>query len=82
MLVLDFQDHDHDEAMQTLPILSDPNFIPAIHRELGPGQTRRWLHPAIQVRRKTGLSCNRSFLVFATKASAVRADSMEILVSC
>ena len=51
MLVLDFQDHDHDEAMQTLPILSDPNFIPAIHRELGPGQTRRWLHPAIQVRR-------------------------------
>ncbi len=34
--------------MQLLPILSDPNFIPALHRELGPGQSRRWLHPALQ----------------------------------
>jgi len=35
--------------MKILPILSDPNFIPALHRELGPGQSRRWLHPALQV---------------------------------
>ena len=31
-----------------LPIVRDPQFIPRIHRELGPGSARRWDHPGLQ----------------------------------
>ena len=34
--------------MTRLPIVRDPQFIPRIHRELGPGSARRWEHPGLQ----------------------------------
>ena len=34
--------------MTRLPVVRDPQFLPRVHRELGPGSARRWEHPALQ----------------------------------
>ena len=34
--------------MTRLPIVRDPQFLPRVHRELGPGSARRWEHPTLQ----------------------------------
>ena len=44
-----FKCEDRESAPVTrLPIVRDPQFIPRIHRELGPGSARRWEHPGLQ----------------------------------
>ncbi len=38
---------DAESVVETLPLLSDPNFIPTLHRELGDHSPRQWGHDAI-----------------------------------
>ena len=46
---LTFKCEDRESAPVTrLPIVRDPQFIPRIHRELGPGSARRWEHAGLQ----------------------------------
>ena len=44
---LKFEDRESAPATR-LPIVRDPQFIPRVHRELGPGSARRWEHPGLQ----------------------------------
>ena len=42
------QCEDGESAVENLPLLKDPSFIPTLHRELGPHSPRQWGSPKVK----------------------------------
>ena len=40
---------DGEEVLQNMFLVKDAAFIPALHKELGPGSNKTWANPALQV---------------------------------
>ncbi len=47
-LLLFSQCEDGESAVENLPLLKDPSFIPTLHRELGPHSPRQWGSPKVK----------------------------------